>query len=193
MAYVGQVLDNPVTGERIVFHQTAADTNGALLRFELTVAPDGHVPGPHVHPSQEERFEISAGAMKFRRGFEKVVAGRGDTVVVPSGTVHRFANAGNEPAHALVEVRPALKMEQLLETSHSLALLGRTNRKGMPKLLDLALFMREFQDEVRAPFVPWRLVRALTAPLAWLAVRRGLDRSTIRQDQTRDRARPRAA
>ncbi len=29
MAYSGQVLDNPVSGERIVFRKTAADTGAA--------------------------------------------------------------------------------------------------------------------------------------------------------------------
>jgi hypothetical protein len=35
--------------------------------------------------------------------------------------------------------------------------------------------MREFEQEVQAPFAPG-LVRAATAPLAWLATRHGLTR-----------------
>jgi hypothetical protein len=68
MAYSGQVIDNPVSGERFVFHRTAGDTGGELLAFELTLDPDGHVPGGHVHPVQEERFEVVRGTMRFRRG-----------------------------------------------------------------------------------------------------------------------------
>jgi len=52
---------------------------------------------------------------------------------------------------------------------------GRTFRSGLPRPLDLALFMREFEQEVQPPAAPG-LVRAATAPLAWLAVRRGLGR-----------------
>jgi mannose-6-phosphate isomerase-like protein (cupin superfamily) len=175
MACAGQILENPVSGEHIVFHKTASDTEGELLAFELWLAPDGHVPGAHVHPEQEERFEVVKGTMKFRRGLEMVFARPGDTVVVPSGVTHRFENAGEGPAHVLVEVRPALRMEQLLETATALAREGRTNRKGMPNPLDLALFVREFEREVRAPFVPAGLVRAIMAPLAQLATNRGLD------------------
>jgi hypothetical protein len=51
MAYSGQILDNPVSGERFVFHLTAGDTGGEVLAFELEVAPNGHVPGAHVHPT----------------------------------------------------------------------------------------------------------------------------------------------
>jgi mannose-6-phosphate isomerase-like protein (cupin superfamily) len=175
VAYAGQILENPVSGERIVFRKSASDTAGQLLAFELFLDPDGHVPGAHLHPEQEERFEVVKGTMKFRRGLETVVARAGDTVVVPPGTTHRFENAGEEPAHVLVEVRPALRMEQLLETATALAQEGRTNRKGMPTPLELALFVREFEREVRAPLVPASLVRVVMTPLAWLAVLQGLD------------------
>jgi hypothetical protein len=43
----------------------------------------------------------------------------------------------------------------------------------MPKPLDLALFVRRFQREVQAPFPPAPIVRALLAPLAWMATRKG--------------------
>ncbi len=48
MAFSGQVLDNPISGERFIFHQTADDTAGALLAFDLVVDPNGQVPGGHV-------------------------------------------------------------------------------------------------------------------------------------------------
>jgi quercetin dioxygenase-like cupin family protein len=175
MAYKGQVLDNPVSGERFVFHLTADDTAGELLAFDVTIAPDGQVPGAHVHPTQEERFEVVSGVVKFRKGLKTVVASAGDVVVVPPGTAHRFTNASDEEAVMRVHVTPALKTEELFETAIALANEGRTFRSGMPKPLDLALFMREFSQEVKAPMGAG-VVRAVTAPLAWLASRRGLDR-----------------
>jgi len=175
MAFTGQVLDNPISGERFVFHQTASDTGGQLLAFDLVLTPDGHVPGGHVHPVQEERFQVLRGTMKFRKGLRTVVAEAGEEVVVPPGSYHRFANAGAGLAEVRVEVRPALTMEQQYETDVALARDGRTMRTGMPRPLDLALFMRAFDQEVQAPLAPG-LVRAATAPLAWLATRRGLER-----------------
>ena len=77
-----------------------------------------------------------------------------DTVVVPPGTVQQFANAGDATTHVLVEGRSALRMEGLLETASVLAREGCTNRKGIPRPLELALFVREFEREVRAPLVP---------------------------------------
>ncbi len=175
MAFSGQVLDNPISGERFTFRKTAADTDGELLVFDLELSPDGRVPGTHVHPIQEERFKVVRGTMKFRRGLRTITARSGDTVVVPPGMVHRFENAGNAPAHVRVEVQPALRMEELFETAVALAGEGRTTAGGTPHPLDLALFMREFDAEVRAPFLPAAVVRAAMGPLAWLARRGGLD------------------
>ena len=173
MAFTGQTIENPVSGERITFLQTAADTDGALLEFELELTADGHVPGAHVHPEQEERFHVLEGEMTFRLGVRKIVATAGETVVVPAGRVHKFANKSGAPVRARVEVVPALDMEDLLTTTAELAIEGNTNRKGMPKPLHLALFVGRFQREVRAPFPPAPLVRALMSPLAAIARKRG--------------------
>ena len=117
MAHAGLILDNPVSGERFEFRRTSADTNGELLEFDLTLAADGSVPGAHVHPEQEERFVVHRGTVQFRLGMKKIVAGPGDTVVVPKGRVHAFKNVGGEEAKVRVQVTPALDMEQLFETT----------------------------------------------------------------------------
>ncbi len=173
MAYAGQTIENPVSGEKITFIQTAADTDGELLEIELELTPDGAVPGAHIHPEQEERFEILEGTMTFRMGLKKIVAEAGDVVTVPAGKIHAFKNSGDETAKVRVQVRPALQMEQLFETTVALAEDGRTTGKGMPKPLDLALFVRQYRREVKAPFPPAPIVRAMLAPLAFMATRKG--------------------
>jgi mannose-6-phosphate isomerase-like protein (cupin superfamily) len=175
----------PVSGERITFRTTAAETDGELLAIDLDLAPGGRVPGGrHVHTLQEERFEVVRGRMRFRIGREKVFVGPGGVVVVPAGVPHDFANAGDETALVRVEVRPALKMERLFETAVALAEEGRTMLTGIPKPLDLALFTREFEQEVRAAFPPFWLQRLSLAPVAWLARRRGYDARYASPSQT---------
>jgi mannose-6-phosphate isomerase-like protein (cupin superfamily) len=182
------MVENPVTGERIVFRKTSAGTNGDLVAIDLSLPVGGHVPGAHIHPLQEERFEITSGKMKFRYGLRTIVAGAGETVVVPAGQIHSFAQHGDEPAQCRVEIRPALKMEQLFETTVHLAEDGRTNKKGMPKPLDLALFVEEFKDEVKAPFPPAWFVRLVMTPLRAIARRRGYASTPRRSSQTRSTA-----
>jgi hypothetical protein len=70
-------------------------------------------------------------------------------------------------------VTPALDMEHLFETTVALAEDGRVTASGLPKPLDLALFVRRFRREVRGPFTPGALQRAVLAPLAKIASMRG--------------------
>ena len=61
----GQTFENPVTGERFTFTDTAASTGGELLAFDFALRPGGAVPIPHVHPIQTERFEVTEGRIEF--------------------------------------------------------------------------------------------------------------------------------
>src|SRR5919107_5355630 len=107
MAYSGQTLENPASGERITVRRTAAETNGELLAIDLQLPAQRGVPGgQHNHPLQEERFEVVEGTMRFRMGRKRVVAGPGEVVVVPPGQKHDFANVGDGDALVRVEVRP---------------------------------------------------------------------------------------
>jgi quercetin dioxygenase-like cupin family protein len=164
----GDTIHNPVTGERIVFHQTSAETGGEAVVIETFVDPGGFVAAAHVHPTQEERFQVLRGTVGFQVGRRKEVAGPGTRVTVPAGTRHRFWNAGDDVAQFVCEIRPALQFESLLETMFALAGDGKTNRKGMPSPLRLAVIANAHFDTVRLPFPPavlQKLALSLGAPL----------------------------
>ena len=171
MIATGQSLTNPVTGETLVFRTTSAETNGERVVVEAYVEPDGAVAAAHVHPAQEECFDVLAGELEFRIRKQTFVARAGDRVLVSAGTPHRFRNIGRETAHFTCEVRPALGFEQLIETMFSLAADGMVNKKGMPNPMRLAVIARHHFDDVRLPFPPaWmqRVGLALGAPLGRL-------------------------
>jgi quercetin dioxygenase-like cupin family protein len=171
MIHAGDTIENPVTGERIVFHQTSRETNGEAVVFETFVKPHGFVAAAHIHPKQEERFEILSGVLGLNLDGEEIVADPGETLTVPAGTPHRFWNAGDDEVRFRCEVRPALQFERLLETMFALAADGKTNKKGMPNPLRLAVIARAHFDVVRLPFPPafvQRVGLALGAPLGRL-------------------------
>ncbi|MBA3366879.1 MAG: cupin domain-containing protein [Actinobacteria bacterium] len=171
MIHAGDILENPVTGERLVFHKTSRETNGEMVVVECIVQPNGCVAAAHVHPSQEERFQVLKGSVGFKVGREQRAAGPGERLTVPAGTPHKFWNDGDVEAHFVCEIRPALQFEQLIETMFALAADGKTNRKGMPNPLRLAVIAREHFDTVQLPFPPAALQRmglALGAPLGRL-------------------------
>jgi quercetin dioxygenase-like cupin family protein len=167
----GQTIEHPVTGERMTFLKTSAETNGEYVLVELELDPGGFVAAPHVHPYQEETFEILEGRVGFKAGDREWVAVPGAVVTVPRGTPHKFWNAGDETARFRTEVRPALRFEQLIETMFTLAQDGKVNRKGMPNPLRLAVIAKAHFDDVRLPFPPVWMQRAglaLGAPLGRL-------------------------
>ena len=156
----GDVIENPVTGERLRFLETSEETGGEYVLVEVTVQPNGFVAAAHVHPHQSERFEIESGRVAFKVDGKEFVSGPGATVVVPAGSSHKFWNAGETEATFVTEVRPALQFERLLETMFALANDGKTNKKGMPNPLRLAVIANEHFDDVRLPFPPAWLQKA---------------------------------
>jgi hypothetical protein len=104
-------------------------------------------------------------------GRRNLLLERGDIAVVDPGTPHRFWNMGDEQVRFVCEVRPALQFESLLETMFALAADGKTNKKGMPNPLRLAVIAHAHFGTVRLPQPPaWvqRAGLALGAPIGRL-------------------------
>jgi quercetin dioxygenase-like cupin family protein len=168
VARAGQVITNRLSGERIVIRRTAADTGGELLLFDLFLPPGARVPAAHAHPEQQERFTVVAGHVRFRIGLRAVIAGPGETVTVPPNASHAFANAGRGPAEVQVEVRPALRLEELFESTEAMSAPGRAVLGRLPRPSDLIQLLHEFRHEVRMPYLPSSLASALIGAVAGL-------------------------
>ena len=168
MIRTGQTIENPVTGEVLIFRKTSRDTGGELVLVETILRPGATVAAAHSHPYQSESFQVLEGRVGFRVGRDKVELGSGEGVTVLPRTAHKFWNAGDGPARFTCEIRPAGAFEQLIETMFGLAADGKTSRKGMPNPLRLAVIARHHFDDVRLPLIPHALQRAalaLGAPL----------------------------
>jgi quercetin dioxygenase-like cupin family protein len=164
MMSAGAIIENPLSGERIVI----GERTDAALAWELFLAPGGRVPSAHAHPEQEERFTVTEGCMVFRVRGRRRVARAGETVVVPAGAIHYFANGGTSIAHVVVETRPALRTAEMLDAAALLAQEQHARRARLPRLENLARFVTEFQHEVRAPYAPARVVRVALCAVARL-------------------------
>ncbi len=139
MARAGDVIENPVTGQRLTFLVTAADSDGQLFAAEGSFPPGGFAGVPHIHPDQEEHFEVLAGEAGFDIDGHEQVLRAGETIEVPRGTKHTFANTGSDEMRVRFEFHPALlTTEQFYELYFAFAQQGRVNAKAMPGLLDIA-------------------------------------------------------
>jgi quercetin dioxygenase-like cupin family protein len=164
MIRAGDTLVNPVTGERLVWELTSHDTGGEYTLFDTYVEPGGSVAAAHKHPYQTEIFTVLEGRLGVKRGREKLELAPGQVALIDPGTPHKFWNAGEETLRFRAEVRPALQFESLIETMFGLAADGKTNRKGMPNPLRLAVVANHHFDVVRLPGVPQWLQKAALVP-----------------------------
>jgi mannose-6-phosphate isomerase-like protein (cupin superfamily) len=149
MSRRGSSIHNPRIGQRMTFLETAAETEGSLLRLQCFHPPHSVREREHVHPRQENRFEVQSGTLTFSINGNEARLGPGSRIAIPAGTAHYFWNAGAEPAHYLQEFAPALRMEVFFETAFMLARAGRLRSDGSPRFLQLAVLMKAFSEEFR--------------------------------------------
>ncbi len=170
MAKAGDVIENPITRERITFLKTTTETNGELLRFEYVVPPRFFIP-EHFHPRQEERHEVLSGTLRGRVGGQERDYSEGERVVGPAGVPHAWKNpSSDEELRFVSDIRPPLVFETILETTFGLARDGKSTKQGIPKNpLQIAVLADESRGMVYATRVPVAVQEGFLTLLALLA------------------------
>lgn len=97
----------------------------------------------------------------------------GDSIVIPPNTPHRFWNESGAEARSRQFFHPALDIASFFETFFALAAQGKLGRTGMPSMLQLAVMVPEFSDEIRTVSPPWAVTRTVTTLLRPIARARG--------------------
>ena len=161
----GRVIENAATGERIVVRGADGVAPGEVLAFDLYLRPGGHVPAGHVHPGQSERFSVVSGALLVRIGGRAARLGPGEAAEIPPRTAHWFGNAAAGETHVRVEVRPALRLEELFAEASEIE---RVHTGALARLSDLAAMLLAHRREVAMPGVPDFVAKAGLTALAAL-------------------------
>jgi quercetin dioxygenase-like cupin family protein/uncharacterized protein YndB with AHSA1/START domain len=156
---------------RIVFARTAAETDGKLLEYQVIGRPRGFPAQAHLHPFQSEAHHVLAGSLAVKLGSETRIFGPGESVEIPAGTPHRHYAGGSEEGRVRVELRPALRTEDLLERLAQLAGGGGITRRGYLKPLAAARLLLDFPQEGRAAQPPYAVQQAFAYGLTRLAGR----------------------
>lgn len=178
MSKAGDTIINPVTGERGVVRVGSDETGGREVITDLYVQPGGAVVGEHIHSVIEERFTVVSGRVGFRVAGREAIATPGEQLIVPPGVAHDWWNAGEEEAHVIVEIRPAERFEAMIANLFGLAQDGKTDAKGLPNPLQLAVFAQEFEDVVvftKPPRWVQKILFGVLAPIARLLGYKGND------------------
>lgn len=178
MAAVNQVLDNPVTGERFVYRQTAYSTGGTYWEAERILKPHtGKVPIAHLHPFADEHFEIISGSACYQLDGVEHQAAASDIVVIPANRPHLNPwNVSDQDLHMRHIIRPKqpildilLTSEGVFDTLYALACAGKVKRDGMPSNpLQLAVLLHALQPGTYIAGVPVGVQRVFIGGLAKL-------------------------
>lgn len=177
----GDVLWNPLTGEKAIIVESAEETGGTRIVVDFAVEAGGFVPGgEHVHDHLAEHVELRAGRITFvLDGAERTLAA-GEQITVAPGTWHRWWNAGEGEVQARVRIEPAMRFEEAILVLWGLCADGHTNAEGRPSPLLGALLATRYRPEIRFRQPPDAVQGLLFPPLAALARLRGLERRVDR-------------
>jgi mannose-6-phosphate isomerase-like protein (cupin superfamily) len=174
VATAGQSLENPITGERIVFHLTARESNGARVVIDHFLKPHTSTFPEHVQLNQEERFEIISGRACYSINGVKCYAETGSVILVPPGTRHRNPwNESDAELHFRHETSPDYGSEHFFETLFRLAQDGKTDKHGAVNLLQLIVIGDALASQTYTTSLPIGVQRIMLPLLAALGRRLG--------------------
>src|SRR3954462_13134417 len=117
MPHPGQVLQGPGG-----FQLTLVELGEDALTMEARYAGNGQLPPEHLHPTQDERFEVIEGRVRVVLDGEEHRYRAGAEFNVPAGTPHQMTGDGE----ALIawEVRPALRTAEFFERLYTEVVTG---------------------------------------------------------------------
>lgn len=166
-------VENPVTGERFLFHSRPDDPATEPLELDLWATPDMSPLAEHVHPRQDETFTVNVGTIEVSRKGVDSIYGEGEEVTIKAGTPHTWTNTGDERLHLTVRFRPGLATEAFLRDLATLAQRGEVKTDGAPSLLQVAALYDAYgYDLLHLASPPLPIQKALFGALSPVA--RGL-------------------
>jgi quercetin dioxygenase-like cupin family protein len=153
-------------GERLTLLKTGQETNGQVLEIDVSFKPTAETNSlkwrdVHVHPQQEERFEVISGAVRFRVGNREQILTAGQTITGPPNTPHGWNSADGKEIHMRAELRPALHTDVAFSSAQHVHAI-----RGKVSLLQAAVIMSEFDGIAYPTKPPPLLMKGLVKVLA---------------------------
>ena len=151
-----RTIANPVTGERVTFVETSAQTAGARTVGELEIEGAGGVPG-HFHDAHEERIEVLEGMIEVTIDGTRSQLRAGEHIVIPRGKVHAWRNPSRDrPLKFRGTMTPGHPgFEMALRVLFGLARDGEVRANGLPRRLGDAALIADWNQGL------------LVGPLSW--------------------------
>lgn len=102
LAKAGSSVVDPQPWGRLEWMVSGAVGNSDRLTIGKCFIRPGEQNPPHHHPNCDEVLHVLQGTIRHRLGDEYFEMSAGDTISIPTGTVHNAQNVGQEPAVLLI-------------------------------------------------------------------------------------------
>ena len=142
----GDILENVLSGEKMVFWATTEETRGEYLSYDYYLKPFSPVEPKHFHPMAEQRFTVKQGEFTLNMNNETKTYFRGDSGVIAPYVSHHGWNHGIEDVILDFEIHPALDFETWFTKCIELVDSKRSDKNGKPKFIDMAVMSHEMKN-----------------------------------------------
>jgi len=172
----GQVIVNPVTGDKYEFLETANDTNGNYVSMKATITSKGKYVPDHIHVLQEESFQVISGQLTvWSDGTSKTISA-GEKINLPKNKAHNHFNNSYVPVTYIQIVSPALDFDYLVENLVGLAADGKS-KNGKYGLMQELVTLKYLDSKTYLADLPigiQKLLMNIIAPIGRLMGYRAL-------------------
>lgn len=115
------------------------------LEVEARYLPEGSPPPAHLHPEQDEHFEVLEGEIAVRVEGAEARFAAGEELDVPRAAVHQIWNPASAPARVRWVTSPAGRTEAWFRVLDSIF----AAPPGAPPKVDFAELLEEYADVFR--------------------------------------------
>ena len=161
-----------IPGEDIVILEPAVNDTQDVLVLDVIREPfdienyDLPAEHGHIHPNQEERFEVVSGRARFLIGDKYVELGPGDVGIVPPYTIHHWMALDDAPVRVKTYFDPSLDVDMWFEHFQ------KHIADDSMDLFQAAVISREFAESAPLPVDPppavWNFLARVLAPIGRL-------------------------
>jgi len=172
-----RIHDNPVLQNRIDFKELCEETNGTRTVAEITLKDRGRIP-LHYHFEFSEYYEVLEGELKMQVGKEIKTLHKGDYLLVPVKTVHRYFNESGDDVKFKVVIQPGnIGYQLLVSVLNGLARDRKVNKQGLPVNCLVRGYLSVASGSNVPGFLSW--LQPLLNWLYKLAIKRKVDKQLL--------------
>jgi len=172
-----RIHDNPVLQNRIEFKELCEETSGTRTVAEVILKSGGNIP-LHYHFEFSEYYEVLDGELKMQVGRQIKTLYKGDYLLIPVKTVHKYFNESGNDVKFKVVIQPGnIGYQLLVSVLNGLARDSKVNKQGLP----VNWLIRGYLSVASGSNVPG-ILSWLQPILNWLykiAVKKGIDKQLL--------------